>query len=135
LGQQDEWEYFSHTSSGYGLRAVAPILSSLETPSQPIPLLSTVGSCHSLRFYLPAQHRVQLYCPYFGFWGNPILLTRAQWQPFSQALGYSYLLSEDPDPAWLTDTPHELLASYPRPHNGQMVYLFRIGLEWRLPDE
>lgn len=135
LGDQDQWEYFTHSSSGYGLWNVAPDLLVLEPAGQPVPLLSTVGSCHSIRFYLPQGHPIKLYCPYFGFWGNPILLTRDEWQPYANSLGYTYLLTEDPQPSWLQNQESELLATYLRPHDGESVYLFKIDLDWTLPDE
>ncbi len=121
LSQQDQWEYFSHTSSGYGLRDAAPALLALDAPI--IPVLSTVGSCHSLRFYLPAQHPVKLHCPYFGFYDNPELLEWEEWRHYAQEAGVVYLLTENQHALMTAEIPLDLLESFPRPQEGKTVYL------------
>lgn len=123
LTRLDEWEYYSHTSSGYGLREAAHDILTLE--SEAIPLLSTVGSCHSIRFYFPEHHPVKLHCPYFGFYGNPILLTREEWRPYAEELGNVYVLTENKPAIDVAEVEIEWIWEYPRPLEGKSVYLFK----------
>lgn len=133
LGEQDTWEYFSHTSSGYALREIAAYLATAESPHQPIRILSFAGSCHSIRFYFSAGYDVRLRCPYFGFYGNPILAAPAQWtQELAQA-DHFYVIQEKTSSLDFVSPriPIRSLGLYPRPHDGEPARLFRVDFERR----
>lgn len=128
LSKQDEWEYFSHTSSGYGLRDAASDILALPTIGGEIPLTGFVGNCHSLRLYFPEKHPVNLNCPYFKFDESMIPAVMARWEQQVAETGEWYFLVEDAgiiDFRSMDVTP-EYLASYARPHNGIRVWLYRV---------
>lgn len=128
LGKQDRWEYVTHTSSGYGLRDAAPDILYLPEIDSQIPLTGFVGNCHSLRWYFPENHKVDLHCPYFKFNESMIPAVMAEWEQKVNDVGEWYFLVEDAgiiDFRSMNVTP-ELIASYDRPQNGVRVWLYRV---------
>lgn len=138
LGDQDAWEYFSHTSSGYGLRASAAYLVREAAMTEaPVAVISTLGNCHSIRFYFPAGSDIRLYCPLFGFYDNPALSTQTEF--LATVPDEVYLLTEHQDdltPILLPENAQSI-AVYPRPFEGEAVSLYRISAErlTQLPDD
>ncbi len=128
LSKQDQWEYFSHTSSGYGLREAVPDILALPEINGEIPLTGFVGNCHSLRLYFPKNHDVNLNCPYFKFNESMIPEVVAKWEQEVAETGSWYFLVEDAgiiDFRTMNVTP-ELISSYARPHDGVRVWLYRV---------
>ncbi len=72
LPERDRWEYFTNTSSGYGITEAARVLPTLaRSPvSGRVPVASTTVECHALRLFLPEDGVVDLSCPFFGWHGE-----------------------------------------------------------------
>ncbi|MBZ0309626.1 MAG: hypothetical protein K8I82_26415, partial [Anaerolineae bacterium] len=113
---------------GYGLREAVPDILALPEINGEIPLTGFVGNCHSLRLYFPENHPVNLNCPYFKFNESMIPEVVAQWEQKVTETGSWYFLVEDAgiiDFRTMRVSP-ELIASYPRPHDGVRVWLYRV---------
>lgn len=128
LGEQDNWEYRTHTSSGYGLREAVPDILALPEIEGKIRLTGFVGNCHSLRLYFPENHQVDLHCPYFKFNDSMIPDIMTRWEQQVNDSGRWYFLVEDAD---IIDfeamaLAPELIATYDRPHEGVRVWLYRV---------
>ena len=124
LGDQDEWEYFRHTSSGYALREAADEIFTLDDT----PLIAGfVGSCHSLRLY-GSDARDYLLCPLFPFDDNPALATPDRWLDQFHQRGAAYALVEEVGEAAFAkyDFNARLLETFARPHGGESLKLYKI---------
>ncbi len=127
LGPQDEWEYFSNISSGYGLREAAETIAQ-ESPAGPVRVAGLVGQCHSLRFYMPAALDLRLHCPYFPFFDHPALLRLDEWQA-EDAPGYVVIETGNEGDLALLGIPAEqteVVGAFARPDNGSSVLLLRF---------
>ena len=131
LPERDRWEYFTHSSSGYGLRDLAADLPRQEPgPDGRITVIGFLPNCHSLPLYWPRPNPVDLDCPLF------------KWNTTRQDEMYNYLVgrvASEPiiymavDQTGAFDVrrlPFEwtLLNEYPRPFDGKTVQLFRVNL-------
>ncbi|MFP4324252.1 MAG: glycosyltransferase family 39 protein [Anaerolineales bacterium] len=123
LGAQDEWEYFSNISSGYGLREAAETVV-MRKPSGGATVAGLVGNCHSLRLYFPVADALNLYCPYFPFDDHPALLSEADWERVAPRGGYVFIEPGNEDDLSLLGVPSErteVIGAFARPDNGATV--------------
>ena len=124
LADQDEWEYFRHTSSGYALREAAEQIYRMDDS----PLIAGfVGSCHSLRLY-GANANDYLYCPLFPFNDNPALSESARWLDQFAERGEAFALVEDVGAATFHEHDYTatLIDEFARPHGGVALRLYRV---------
>jgi len=116
---RNRYEYVQHTSSGYALREAAANLRGRGAHL----VQGYVGSCHLLRFYLPATTR--LACPNFPFHDNPALLPAEE--KVAPKGEYYLLLERTAEQAnALIPSGARLLAVYPRPLDGVAVELYWV---------
>jgi hypothetical protein len=128
LRPQDEWEYFSHTSSGYPQRAAAEDIIALSSDKQSVGVMGAVGVCHSLRFYFPEDYPVKLYCPYFVVHGLGMLLTEEEWKAYAQDSYYMLFedLNEPNVENIMPPSDAVLIGTYPRPDGGVPALLYEV---------
>jgi hypothetical protein len=125
LGDQDEWEYFRHKSSSYAVREAAADIFRMDDA----PLIAGfVGSCHSLRLY-GSNESDYLFCPMFRFYDNPAIALPEVWLEAFQARGEAYALVEVEGEAIFAEYGFDaqFLGTYPRPHDGESLNLYRIS--------
>lgn len=133
VADRDIWEYYQNTAAGYPLQEVAidvqklPHLADHPT-GQPIPIAGFVGSCHALRWYLPAESGIALDCPYWQWSPDIADAVLQEWEARVQAAGEWYFLSDAEQPMGVQslDLNFEKIEDYPRPHDGIIVTLYKV---------
>ena len=131
LPPRDVWEYFTNTSSGYALRDLAADLPDLPPDEDGrIAVIGFLPSCHSLPLYWTEPNAVDLDCPLFK-WD-----TSKQQEMTDHLIGRAetksvlYMAVDQTGVYDLEQLPFEwdLLAEYPRPHNGKVVRLYLVRM-------
>ncbi|MCI0711412.1 MAG: glycosyltransferase family 39 protein [Chloroflexi bacterium] len=132
---RDTFEYFQNAASGYALDEAAADLPELEPLREDgtIPVAGFVAACHTLRLYLPADHDVQLDCPYFKWRVEFAGQTLDEWEANLDRERDWYFLSDDQQPLDLSrfNARWTELAAYERPHNGVTTRLFYVEASGR----
>ncbi|PJF44612.1 MAG: hypothetical protein CUN55_03030 [Phototrophicales bacterium] len=133
LAERDIWEYYQNTAAGYPLQEVAIDVQELppliDHPSgHPIPIAGFVGSCHAMRWYLPAHSGVLLECPYWRWSPERADAILQAWEDRVKADQVWYFLAdaEQPMDVYSLDLNFETIKVYERPHNGIPVTLMRV---------
>lgn len=127
LPEGDRYEYLSGWTSGYGLREVAEDLIR-RAQDQPLTAIGMLGSCNTIRLYVPQMSHVNIECP--DVWQG----TRGIWQArlaVSREVfinGSALVIGENDGPLSedAIPTPNERLQFYERPGGDYSVILFNI---------
>lgn len=133
LAERDIWEYYQNTAAGYPLQDIAIDAQALpplaDHPSgKPIPIAGFVGSCHAMRWYLPADSGIALECPYWQWSPERADAVLQEWEGRVQADGVWYFLAdaEQPMDIYSLHLNFETIKVYQRPHDGIPVSLLRV---------
>jgi hypothetical protein len=130
LAERDVWEYMQNATTGYALASAAHDLPHLPPRADgKIPVAGFVAACHTLRLYLPADHQVELDCPYFKWRPEFTQSTLEEWTDKIRSAGSWYILADEEQSIDLwAELPviWEEIAVYPRPHNGVKTILYRV---------
>lgn len=130
MTDRDTFEYFQNAASGYALDEAAADLPELEPlrADGTIPVAGFVAACHTLRLYLPADHNVQLDCPYFKWRVEFAGKTLNEWQVHLEQEDDWYFLSDALQPLDLSELNARWteLAVYERPHDGVTTRLYYV---------
>jgi hypothetical protein len=124
LPTNDEYEYLTGWTSGYGLREAAQEM--LQHPERP-PITALLGSCNTVRLYLPLNSTVKFNCP--NVWEGSGLsdarnLVQAQAEQQTTALMLAEL--NGPVPESVLPTPYREIARYERPGGTYSVLLLEV---------
>ena len=126
----DQHEYLLDWSAGYGLReAAADLIRRASDSAQPVIVVGLIGSCNTVRLYVPPDANVTVLCP--DVWdptGQGMALGQQQIHDQIGKSGSALVLAEDEGPVAMNaiPTPRTLVASYPRPSGRYTVRLYRV---------
>ena len=131
LTERDTWEYYQNAASGYALNSAAEDLPNLEPiQGDKVPVGGFVAACHTLRLYLPADHHVELDCPYFKWREEFAEATLTEWTARIEENGAYYILADETQPLDIFQLPFEFqeIKVYERPHNGTRTILYYVTI-------
>jgi hypothetical protein len=126
----DQHEYILDWSAGYGLRdTAADLVKRAHDSGQPVIIVGLIGSCNTVRLYVPPEQGVTVLCP--DVWdpsGKGMSLGHTEVQDQITATGSALVLAEVNGPVAMSSipSPRKLVTTYARPDGRYTVELYRI---------